>query len=143
MWHYLPDTAIVNNIEFDHADIYRDEEAYVFAFARFINLIPGNGTLIAGWDSPIVRELSSKALAPVESFGYLGAMLQMAARWPAHNVEFGAELTRFTVLHDGEPWGDVVTPLAGAFNVRNCLAAIAAAKHQAPTRQVLEGCAHS
>ncbi|HEY3114647.1 MAG TPA: Mur ligase domain-containing protein, partial [Gemmatimonadaceae bacterium] len=40
MWHYLPDTAIVNNIEFDHADIYRDEEAYKFAFARFINLIP-------------------------------------------------------------------------------------------------------
>jgi UDP-N-acetylmuramate: L-alanyl-gamma-D-glutamyl-meso-diaminopimelate ligase len=43
MWHYLPDTAIVNNIEFDHADIYRDEEAYRFAFARFINLIPGTG----------------------------------------------------------------------------------------------------
>ncbi|HLL47950.1 MAG TPA: Mur ligase domain-containing protein, partial [Longimicrobiaceae bacterium] len=38
MWHYLPDTAIVNNIEFDHADIYRDEEAYRFAFSRFINL---------------------------------------------------------------------------------------------------------
>jgi len=48
MWHYLPDTAIVNNLEFDHADIYRDEEAYVFAFERFINLIPGNGHLIAG-----------------------------------------------------------------------------------------------
>src|SRR3990172_5039224 len=39
MWHYLPDVAVVNNIEFDHADIYRDAEAYRFAFARFINLI--------------------------------------------------------------------------------------------------------
>jgi UDP-N-acetylmuramate-alanine ligase len=58
MWHYLPDTAIVNNIEFDHADIYRDEEAYKFAFARFINLIPMNGVLVAGWDSPITRELA-------------------------------------------------------------------------------------
>ncbi|MFL5525303.1 MAG: Mur ligase domain-containing protein, partial [Gemmatimonadaceae bacterium] len=45
MWHYLPDTAIVNNIEFDHADIYRDEEAYNFAFARFINLVPKNGVV--------------------------------------------------------------------------------------------------
>ena len=104
MWHYLPDTAVVNNIEFDHADIYRDEEAYRFAFSRFINLIPGNGTLIAGWDSPIVRELSSKALAPVESFGYSGEDVADAARWQAHNVEFGAEHTRFTAVHDGQPW---------------------------------------
>ena len=70
MWHYLPDTAIVNNIEFDHADIYRDEEAYKFAFARFINLIPKNGVLVAGWDSPIVRQLAPKSFAPVESFAY-------------------------------------------------------------------------
>src|SRR5687768_1373394 len=70
MWHYLPDTAIVTNIEFDHADIYRDEEAYRFAFARFINLVPRNGTLVAGWDSPITRELAPKAFAPVESFAY-------------------------------------------------------------------------
>ena len=70
MWHYLPDTAIVNNIEFDHADIYRDEQAYRFAFERFINLIPSEGTLVAGWDSPLVRELSQKSFAPVQSFGY-------------------------------------------------------------------------
>jgi UDP-N-acetylmuramate: L-alanyl-gamma-D-glutamyl-meso-diaminopimelate ligase len=44
MWHYLPHVAIVNNIEFDHADIYRDETAYLFAFSRFINLIPSSGT---------------------------------------------------------------------------------------------------
>jgi UDP-N-acetylmuramate: L-alanyl-gamma-D-glutamyl-meso-diaminopimelate ligase len=52
MWHYLPDIAVVNNVEFDHADIYRDEAAYLFAFSRFINLIPSRGTLVAGWDSP-------------------------------------------------------------------------------------------
>src|ERR1700682_1002215 len=70
MWHCLPAQALVNNIEFDHADIYRDEEAYKFAFARFINLIPKNGVLIAGWESPIMRELAPKSFAPVESFGY-------------------------------------------------------------------------
>jgi UDP-N-acetylmuramate: L-alanyl-gamma-D-glutamyl-meso-diaminopimelate ligase len=127
MWHYLPDTAIVNNIEFDHADIYRDEEAYRFAFARFINLIPGEGTLVAGWESPIVRELAPRAWSRLESFG-VGAREGEHPRWSAEDVQFGTETTRFTVLHDGQRWGDIETPLAGAFNVRNCLAAIAAAE---------------
>lgn len=129
MWHYLPDTAIVNNIEFDHADIYRDEIAYRWAFERFINLIPGNGTLVAGWDSPIVRELAPKSFAPVESFGYGGEGADGEhPRWSATDVSFEGSLTRFAVLHNGTLWGDVETPLAGAFNVRNCLAAIAAAE---------------
>ncbi len=60
--HYLPELAIVNNIEFDHADIYKDLDAVKLAFRRFMNLVPANGRLIAGWDSPNVR-------AVVESFG--------------------------------------------------------------------------
>ncbi|MDQ3557442.1 MAG: Mur ligase domain-containing protein, partial [Gemmatimonadota bacterium] len=100
MWHYLPDTAIVNNLEFDHADIYRDEEAYRFAFSRFINLIPGNGTLIAGWDSPIVREMAPQTFSRLESFGYgTNAGDDTHPRWTAEGVEFGPEETRFTVLH--------------------------------------------
>lgn len=150
MWHYLPDVAIVNNVEFDHADIYRDEEAYLFAFSRFINLIPSRGTLVAGWDSPHVRALAARSLAPVESFGYAGTTAVAnapnapgtpnapsssdasasgggdAPRWTATDVSFGAT-TQFTVLHDGARWGRVETPLAGAFSVRNCLAVIAAA----------------
>jgi UDP-N-acetylmuramate: L-alanyl-gamma-D-glutamyl-meso-diaminopimelate ligase len=134
MWHYLPDTAVVTNIEFDHADIYRDHIAYNYAFARFINLIPGNGTLIAGTESPVVRELAAKSFAPVESFG-----LNEQARWMAHNVEYLEAETRFSVFHDGTHWGDVVTPLAGAFNVRNCLATIATAVAvAAPRDKVIE-----
>jgi len=153
MWHYLPEIAIVNNLEFDHADIYRDEEAYVWAFARFVNLIPGNGRLIAGWDAPLVRELASRSWAPVEGFAYgsdenaapaaavtarredvTGASstltrppLGAQPRWTADQVEFGTESTRFRVMHEGTEWGRVETPLAGAFNIRNCLAVIAAA----------------
>jgi len=127
MWHYLPDTAIVNNIEFDHADIYRDEEAYRFAFARFINLVPGNGTLIAGWDSPIVRELAPQTFSRLESFGYGEEAGSDQPFWSADRVEFGTSTTRFRVLREGQVWGEVETPLAGSFNVRNCLAAIAAA----------------
>jgi UDP-N-acetylmuramate: L-alanyl-gamma-D-glutamyl-meso-diaminopimelate ligase len=127
MWHYLPDTAIVNNIEFDHADIYRDEEAYRFAFARFINLIPQKGTLVAGWDSPIVRELAPKTFSRLESFGYGADSGGERPYWSAVDVEFGTETTCFTVMKGEEEWGRVETPLAGSFNVRNCLAAIAAA----------------
>jgi UDP-N-acetylmuramate: L-alanyl-gamma-D-glutamyl-meso-diaminopimelate ligase len=157
MWHYLPDIAIVNNIEFDHADIYRDDIAYRWAFSRFINLIPSNGTLVAGWDSPVVRELAGASFAPVESFGFegsdagdalspadpstaqpavsaarqavdpAGARPAVHPRWTASDVHFGADETRFTVIHDGGVWGDAGMPLYGAFSIRNALAAIAAA----------------
>ena len=139
MWHYLPHIAVVNNVEFDHADIYRDEEAYRLAFARFINLIPENGKLIAGWESPILRELAPAALCPAESFGYpIEAGLE--PMWRAENVQFGETVTRFTVMHGKERWGDVETPLPGAFNVRNCLAAIAVADEVGADRDgVMEG----
>src|SRR5687767_7785641 len=130
MWHYLPDTAIVNNIEFDHADIYRDEEAYKFAFARFINLIPKNGVLVAGWDSPLTRELAPKSFAPVESFAY-GDNTQPPPgqpHWHARDVEFSESGTVFRAFRSDEEWGKVETPLAGAFSVRNVLAVIAAAE---------------
>ena len=131
MWHYLPDTAIVNNIEFDHADIYRDEEAYKFAFARFINLVPKNGVVVAGWDSPIVRELAAKSPAPVESFAYGDDSLTPTGaqpHWHARDVDFGEDGTRFSVFRSDKEWGKVDTPLAGAFSVRNVLAVIAAAE---------------
>jgi UDP-N-acetylmuramate: L-alanyl-gamma-D-glutamyl-meso-diaminopimelate ligase len=119
--HYLPDTVILNNVEFDHADIYRDIEAVKFAFSRLINLIPGNGHLIAGWDSDLVRELSRRAFCRVESFGTI-----QDARWRAENVIFSSSGTSFSVLVDGQEFGSYTTPLAGLFNVRNCLAVIAA-----------------
>jgi UDP-N-acetylmuramate: L-alanyl-gamma-D-glutamyl-meso-diaminopimelate ligase len=119
--HYLPDTVILNNIEFDHADIYRDIEAVKFAFSRLINLIPGNGRLIAGWDSDLVRELSPRAFCPVESFG-----TGHEARWRAEDVSFTSEMTAFTVRTEGREFGRYKSPLAGLFNVRNCLGVIVA-----------------
>lgn len=141
MWHYLPEVAIVNNVEFDHADIYRDEEAYKFAFARFINLIPGKGLLVAGSDSPLVRELAPKSFAPVQYFEYSeGTPSSDFSDWSAYQVEYSPEGTRFSVLFQGKHWGEVVTPLVGAFNVRNCLAVIAAASAVGAGKEgILEG----
>src|SRR5712692_2717201 len=93
--HYLPDTVILNNVEFDHADIYRDIDAVKFAFSRLINLIPGRGQLIAGWDSELVQELAPRALCPVESFG-----TGEEPRWQATDIDFTGDLTSFSVTLD-------------------------------------------
>ena len=61
MWHYLPRTAVVTNVEFDHADIFRDQIAYSFAFERFINLLPRTGKLVVGWASELCLLYTSDA----------------------------------------------------------------------------------
>ena len=69
---YLPDIAIVNNIEFDHADIYADVEAVTLAFKRLAVLVPRNGLLLLGADSPRAAALAAQACSPVETFGLSG-----------------------------------------------------------------------
>jgi UDP-N-acetylmuramate: L-alanyl-gamma-D-glutamyl-meso-diaminopimelate ligase len=124
--HYLPEIAIVNNIEFDHADIYRDLQEIKFQFSRLMNLVPGNGRLICGIDSPVVREvldeMHGKLFTQIETFG-----LSDDAKWQARYIDFTADVTRFTVFKDGHSWGEFETHLIGEFNVRNCLGVIIAA----------------
>lgn len=129
MWHYLPRTAVVTNVEFDHADIYRDETAYRFAFERFVNLVPRTGTLVIGWDGTAERELAERSFAPVESFTVGDQHAQGShPRWRASDVVYGPDGTEFTLHHAGIEMGRFETPLSGAFNVRNCLAGMAAAR---------------
>src|SRR5437762_3977199 len=124
--HYLPEIAIVNNIDFDHADIYKDLDAVKLAFRRLMNLVPGSGRLIVGWDSPPVREVvasfGQKLFTQLETFGTCDD-----AKWQARDIGFSEGLTRFSVFRDGAKWSNFRTPLIGEFNVRNCLSAIVAA----------------
>jgi UDP-N-acetylmuramate: L-alanyl-gamma-D-glutamyl-meso-diaminopimelate ligase len=129
MWHYLPRTAVVNNVEFDHADIYRDEAAYRFAFERFVNLVPKTGSLVLPWDGETERSLARHSLAKVQSIGVgdeHGGRTH--PRWVARDVTYGPEGTEFTLLHGGIEIGRMETPLSGEFNVRNCMTAVAAAR---------------
>jgi UDP-N-acetylmuramate: L-alanyl-gamma-D-glutamyl-meso-diaminopimelate ligase len=125
--HYLPEIAIVGNIEFDHADIYRDLDAVKLAFRRLMNLVPSNGRLVAGWDSPSVRDVVAEfgggLHTKLETFG-----TSEDARWRSVDVDYSSgALTRFRVLREGEPWGEFETPLIGDFNVLNSLSVIIAA----------------
>ncbi|MFN0141386.1 MAG: UDP-N-acetylmuramate--L-alanine ligase, partial [Pyrinomonadaceae bacterium] len=123
---YLPEIAIVNNIEFDHADIYKDLDAIKWQFSRLMNLVPGNGRLICGIDSPVVGEvlasMEGKLFTTIETFG-----LSEGAKWRAVDIGLTADGTKFTLTRDGEVFGEFTTRMFGEFNVRNCLAVIIAA----------------
>jgi len=124
--HYLPEIAIVNNIEFDHADIYNDLAAVKLAFRRLMNLVPANGRLIVGWDNLNVREvvasMGQKLFTQVETFGTCDE-----AKWRISETDFSGDLSAFKVTREGKLWGSFQTPLIGDFNLLNCLAVIIAA----------------
>ena len=117
---YLPDIAVVNNIEFDHADIYPDLDAIRLAFRRFVNLVPRRGLLLLGADNADALALARYAHCRVETFG-----LNDGATWQAHELRVSATSTAFSVRRDGVPTGAFEVPMLGAYNVRNALAAIA------------------
>ncbi len=123
---YLPEIAIVNNVEFDHADIYRDLWEIKYQFSRLMNLVPSNGRLIVGIDSPVAKEvldeMHGKLHTQIETFG-----TSDEAKWQARYIDFSGDITRFTVFKEGHSWGEFETHLIGEFNVRNCLAVIIAA----------------
>ena len=124
--HYLPDIAVIGNLEYDHADIYPDLAAVQTAFVRLMNVIPRRGVLIAGVESPALRELLPKAFCRVETFG-----LGVDADWQAEDVAPSGEGTSFRLVQRTSAGrlghGVFETRLAGEHNVRNALAALAAA----------------
>ena len=117
---YLPDIAVVNNIEYDHADIYPDLASIRLAFQRFVNLVPRRGLLLLGADNAEALALRSRAHCRVETFG-----LSDGADWQAYDVTVAATSTRFSVRLRGQTIGAFEVPLLGSYNVRNALAAVA------------------
>jgi UDP-N-acetylmuramate: L-alanyl-gamma-D-glutamyl-meso-diaminopimelate ligase len=117
--HYLPEVAIINNLEFDHADIFPDLAAIQQTFSHFIRLVPRNGLLLGNGDDPNLAPLLDVNFCPVKRFG-LGE--NNAVR--ATNVRLGPTASEFEI-----PSAKFHLNLAGEFNVRNALAVVAAAKH--------------
>jgi UDP-N-acetylmuramate: L-alanyl-gamma-D-glutamyl-meso-diaminopimelate ligase len=117
---YLPDIAVVGNLEYDHADIYADLEALRIAFRRFLTLVPRNGRVILGADSLEAMKLAGSARCPIETVG-----VSNEAEWRAAEIRVVNGRTVFEVTHDHEPLGHFEMPLLGEHNVRNALAAMA------------------
>ncbi len=120
--HYLPNVAVIGNLEHDHADIYPDLAAVKVAFVRLLQVIPRNGLLIAGTESPALCEILGSARCRVETFG-----LHEDADWRAADIRPDAEGTSFRLVHQGRDEGGLRVQLPGEHNVRNALAAVAAA----------------
>ncbi len=117
MVHYRPKTAVLNNIEFDHADIFADIAAIEAQFHYFVRTIPSSGRIILnGSDEAIKRVIARGCWTPVEHFG-------VGDGWDATDVRANS----FEVSHQGKPLGRVTWRLLGDHNRLNALAAIAAA----------------
>ena len=117
--HYHPEVAIINNIEFDHADIFENLGVIQTSFKRLINLIPRNGLLLANGDDPNVAPLLNVTHCPVKRFG-LGE--SNAVR--AFNMKLAPTVSEFEI-----PSHKFRLNLLGELNVRNALAVVGCAKH--------------
>jgi len=117
--HYCPETAIINNLEFDHADIFENVAAIQLAFKRMINLIPRNGLLLGNGDDANLAPLLEINHCPVKRFG-LGE--ENAVR--AFNLRLGPTASEFEI-----PSFKFHLNMVGELNVRNALAVVACAKH--------------
>lgn len=119
--HYNPTVAIIGNIEFDHADIYRDLSHVKESFEKLASLLPGDGVLIANYEDPHVMEIAQKALCPIQTFGWSqGAMWQIV---PRLENESGVS---FEIIYKGKSLGEFKTPLFGKHNLMNLTAGICA-----------------
>jgi UDP-N-acetylmuramate: L-alanyl-gamma-D-glutamyl-meso-diaminopimelate ligase len=119
--HYRPRTAILNNLEFDHADIFPDLAAVSLQFHHFVRTVPGSGLLVVNArDENLSHVLTAGCWTPVEHFG-------AADGWEA--VARNPEASRFQVLFKKQEQGEVSWNLLGQHNMANALASIAAARH--------------
>ncbi len=131
--HYRPRTLVINNIEFDHADIFDDLEQIQRQFHHLVRTVPSNGRIVAPlYDENVGEVLDMGCWTPVESFDP-----EMEAGW--HAEEVAADGSAFQLVGNGTPLGRVKWTQIGRHNIANALAAVAAARHAGvPPRVAIE-----
>ena len=112
--HYLPELLIVNNIEFDHADIFRDLDEIKLSFRRLLNIVPQNGMVLLNGDNPNCVDVARDCLAQILEIGFSPNCAQQIRQ-----VTYSSTGSRFTLGDD-----EFEVPLVGEFNVRNAAMAI-------------------
>jgi len=117
--HYLPEVAIINNLEMDHADIFENLAAIQRSFNHFIRLVPRNGLLLGNGDDPNLAPLLNVTHCPVKRFG-----LGEGNSVHAFNLKLAPTASEFEI-----PSFKFHLNLVGELNVRNALAVVACAKH--------------
>lgn len=115
--HYLPEVVVVNNIEFDHADIYDSLDDIKLTFKRLLNIVPRSGVAFINGDDPNCLEVAEGAPAPIETVGF-----SESCGVRITDVDYAGELSSFTLK--GERF---TIPMSGEFNVRNAVMAVCSA----------------
>jgi UDP-N-acetylmuramate: L-alanyl-gamma-D-glutamyl-meso-diaminopimelate ligase len=123
--HYFPSALILTHVEFDHADIYRDLDAVKVAFKRLVNLVPGQGRIVAYDGNENVTECVSRALCPVERYGF-----EEGSMWRLANLTSAGGRTEWSLLRGGKAWAELSLGMAGEHNALNASAAAALAAGQ-------------
>lgn len=121
--HYRPNTLVVNNIEFDHADIYADLDAIIAAFRKAVEQVPQGDVIVANGDDANVTALKGFARSRWITFG-----LDRKRDIFASDIEFAPQTTSFTAWWEGKEWFRFTSTLSGRHNVLNALADIAVAR---------------
>jgi len=116
--HYLPELVILNNIEFDHADIFRDLDEIKLSFRRLLNIVPQNGMVLLNGDDPSCVEVARDCLAQILEIGFSPNCAQQI-----RNAAYSPQGSSFTLGED-----EFEVPLAGEFNVRNAAMAVSASR---------------
>jgi UDP-N-acetylmuramate: L-alanyl-gamma-D-glutamyl-meso-diaminopimelate ligase len=119
--HYLPELVIVNNIEFDHADIFRDLDEIKLSFRRLLNIVPQNGMVLLNGDDPNCLDVVKKMQPFLAQLIEVGFSPNCAQR--IRDVHYSSASSRFTLGED-----EFEVPLIGEFNVRNAAMAISASR---------------
>ncbi|KRD31778.1 MULTISPECIES: UDP-N-acetylmuramate:L-alanyl-gamma-D-glutamyl-meso-diaminopimelate ligase [unclassified Lysobacter] len=126
--HYRPLVAILNNLEYDHADIFPDVAAIQRQFHHLVRTVPRRGRLIVnGEDARLAEVLAMGCWTPVETFGLDADAAQGGAGYTWSARLLAQDGSAFVVVHNGHEIGQVQWPLLGRHNVMNALAALAAA----------------
>jgi UDP-N-acetylmuramate: L-alanyl-gamma-D-glutamyl-meso-diaminopimelate ligase len=124
--HYRPRTAVLNNLEHDHADIYPDVAAIQWQFHQLLRMVPHRGLVVANAaDANVMQVIDMGCWTPVERFA--GAAIGDTAWYVA--VEPGSDYSRFTVMAGERRMAEVSWDLLGRHNAENALAAMLAAQH--------------
>jgi UDP-N-acetylmuramate: L-alanyl-gamma-D-glutamyl-meso-diaminopimelate ligase len=125
--HYLPELLIVNNIEFDHADIFKNLDEIKLSFRRLLNIVPQNGMVLLNGDDPNCVEVAKDCLAQMIEVGFSKNCAQRI-----RDIAYSGESSRFKL---GEETFEI--PLVGEFNVRNAaMAAMAARFYDVPGKKI-------